>query len=136
MFIQTENTPNPATLKFLPGQTVMGEGAVADFPSVEQAARSPLALRLIKPQQDQPQHRPVLGVLHGPVPIGGVHRRPVELVPAPFPQFLGIFGDFQLQGFGHPGVPVREDDPATFLGVASPRHDGAPQCLGFDSACL
>ena len=43
MFIQTESTPNPNTLKFLPGRDVMGEGAVADFPSVEQAARSPLA---------------------------------------------------------------------------------------------
>lgn len=46
MFIQTEATPNPATLKFLPGRAVMGEGAVADFPSVEQAARSPLARAL------------------------------------------------------------------------------------------
>ena len=46
MFIQTESTPNPATLKFLPGRTVMGEGAVADFSSVESAARSPLAKAL------------------------------------------------------------------------------------------
>ena len=46
MFIQTESTPNPATLKFLPGRTVMGEGAVADFPSADQAARSPLAKAL------------------------------------------------------------------------------------------
>ena len=43
MFIQTESTPNPATLKFLPGRDVMGAGAVADFPSAESAARSPLA---------------------------------------------------------------------------------------------
>jgi Fe-S cluster biogenesis protein NfuA len=46
MFIQTESTPNPATLKFLPGRTVMGEGAVADFPSAETAGRSPLARAL------------------------------------------------------------------------------------------
>ena len=46
MFIQTENTPNPATLKFLPGRNVMGEGAVADFPSAETAGRSPLAKAL------------------------------------------------------------------------------------------
>ena len=38
MFIQTESTPNPATLKFLPGREVMGEGAVADFPDREAAA--------------------------------------------------------------------------------------------------
>jgi Fe-S cluster biogenesis protein NfuA len=46
MFIQTESTPNPATLKFLPGREVMGAGAVADFPSADQAARSPLARAL------------------------------------------------------------------------------------------
>src|SRR5271154_3373588 len=46
MFIQTESTPNPATLKFLPGRDVMGEGAVADFPSPETAGRSLLARTL------------------------------------------------------------------------------------------
>jgi Fe-S cluster biogenesis protein NfuA len=42
MFIQTESTPNPATLKFLPGQDVLGTGT-ADFPEATSAARSPLA---------------------------------------------------------------------------------------------
>jgi Fe-S cluster biogenesis protein NfuA len=42
MFIQTESTPNPATLKFLPGQDVLGRGT-ADFPTLESAAPSPLA---------------------------------------------------------------------------------------------
>ncbi|HEY1631129.1 MAG TPA: NifU family protein [Rhizomicrobium sp.] len=46
MFIQTEDTPNPATLKFLPGRSVMGEGAVADFPDADAAKRSPLASAL------------------------------------------------------------------------------------------
>ena len=45
MFIQTESTPNPATLKFLPGQTVLELGT-ADFPSAEAAAKSPLARRI------------------------------------------------------------------------------------------
>lgn len=45
MFIQTESTPNPATMKFLPGREVMGEGT-ADFTSPEAAAASPLARRL------------------------------------------------------------------------------------------
>ncbi len=45
MFIQTEATPNPATLKFLPGLTVLGSGT-ADFPSAEAAAISPLASRI------------------------------------------------------------------------------------------
>lgn len=51
MFIQTESTPNPATLKFLPGREVMGEGRVADFDSREAATRSPLARALF----DMPQ---------------------------------------------------------------------------------
>ena len=46
MFIQTESTPNPATLKFIPGRAVMGEGAVADFPDAGAASRSPLAVAL------------------------------------------------------------------------------------------
>jgi Fe-S cluster biogenesis protein NfuA len=48
MFIQTEATPNPATLKFLPGQEVMGNGDVADFPDRQTAARSPLAAALFE----------------------------------------------------------------------------------------
>ena len=45
MFIQTESTPNPATLKFLPGQSVLEVGT-ADFPSADTAAASPLARRI------------------------------------------------------------------------------------------
>ncbi len=45
MFIQTESTPNPATLKFLPGLTVL-EAGTADFPTAEAAQKSPLARRI------------------------------------------------------------------------------------------
>ena len=45
MFIQTESTPNPATLKFLPGHTVLQTGT-ADFPSIESSEKSPLAKRI------------------------------------------------------------------------------------------
>ncbi len=45
MFIETEGTPNPATLKFLPGRDVMGTGT-ADFAGPDLAARSPLATAL------------------------------------------------------------------------------------------
>ena len=45
MFIQTEETPNPASLKFLPGRTVMPTGT-ANFSDPRSAARSPLAERL------------------------------------------------------------------------------------------
>ena len=45
MFIETEGTPNPATLKFLPGRDVMGDGT-ADFAGPDTAGRSPLATAL------------------------------------------------------------------------------------------
>ena len=47
MFIQTEETPNPAAVKFLPGRPVL-EAGVADFTSREAAARSPLARLLFE----------------------------------------------------------------------------------------
>jgi Fe-S cluster biogenesis protein NfuA len=47
MFIETEGTPNPATLKFLPGRDVMGEGT-ADFATAATAERSPLAYALFQ----------------------------------------------------------------------------------------
>jgi len=45
MFIQTEATPNPSTLKFIPEQTVMAQGT-ANFNDKDAAVRSPLAQRL------------------------------------------------------------------------------------------
>jgi len=45
MFIQTEATPNPATLKFIPGRMVLDSGTM-EFADREAAARSPLAERL------------------------------------------------------------------------------------------
>jgi Fe-S cluster biogenesis protein NfuA len=45
MFIETETTPNPAALKFLPGQRVMPAGT-RDFASPEEAEASPLAQAL------------------------------------------------------------------------------------------
>jgi len=49
MFIQTETTPNPATLKFLPGRDVLGSGFAGgsvDFTDADSAKASPLATRL------------------------------------------------------------------------------------------
>lgn len=45
MFIQTEATPNPATLKFLPGKPVLGSGT-RDYRDGDAAAESPLATTL------------------------------------------------------------------------------------------
>lgn len=47
MFIQTEATPNPATLKFIPGRVVMPEGTL-DAREAAEAERSPLAQRLFE----------------------------------------------------------------------------------------
>ena len=47
MFIQTQDTPNPATLKFIPGVPVMEQGT-ADFASSEDSKKSPLARRLFQ----------------------------------------------------------------------------------------
>ena len=47
MFIQTEPTPNPATLKFIPGKPVLSSG-VREFKSPEEAGISPLAARLFE----------------------------------------------------------------------------------------
>jgi len=49
MFIQTEATPNPATLKFIPGRTVLDTGTM-EFANREAASRSPLAERLFDVQ--------------------------------------------------------------------------------------
>jgi Fe-S cluster biogenesis protein NfuA len=45
LFIQTEQTPNPSTLKFLPGRVVMEKGTI-DFAGADTAQSSPLAKRL------------------------------------------------------------------------------------------
>ena len=47
MFIQTEATPNPATLKFLPGRPVLETGTL-DMPTKDAAAQSPLAAKLFE----------------------------------------------------------------------------------------
>ncbi|OSQ50139.1 NifU family protein [Thalassospira alkalitolerans] len=48
MFIQTEPTPNPATLKFLPGEDVMGRQGTANFTSTDADVKSPLARKLFE----------------------------------------------------------------------------------------
>ena len=43
MFIQTQDTPNPNSLKFIPGVPVLDQGGTIDFPSARTAHNSPLA---------------------------------------------------------------------------------------------
>lgn len=48
MFIQTQDTPNPDSLKFLPGVPVLEKGQTMDFPTVKEALCSPLAKLLFR----------------------------------------------------------------------------------------
>ena len=94
MFIQTENTPNPVTLKFLPGQTVMETGT-ADFKFKSEAHNSPLAMALFEIEG-------VVGVFLGAdfVSITKTNETEWDLLK---PLILGaIMGHFQS------GLPVLE----------------------------
>lgn len=48
MFIQTQDTPNPNSLKFIPGVDILGQGQTKDFPSVKDAYCSPLVKMLFR----------------------------------------------------------------------------------------
>ncbi|XP_076181605.1 NFU1 iron-sulfur cluster scaffold homolog, mitochondrial [Ptiloglossa arizonensis] len=48
MFIQTQDTPNPNSVKFLPGIKVLEEGQTKDFPNITEAYCSPLAKMLFR----------------------------------------------------------------------------------------
>ena len=82
MFIQTEATPNPATLKFLPGRPVLDNGTL-DMPTREAAAQSPLAEKLF----DLPN-------------VGGVFYGTKRANPSPrWFGFHEVFHAFTLGGF-------------------------------------
>jgi len=59
MFIQTQDTPNPASLKFLPGRPVLDGGGTIDFPNLTSAKNSPLAKLIFRIEG-------VRGVFFGP----------------------------------------------------------------------
>jgi len=59
MFIQTQDTPNPQSLKFLPGRSVLEEGGTYDIPNISAAKGSPLAKLLFRIEG-------VKGVFFGP----------------------------------------------------------------------
>ena len=91
MFIQTEDTPNPQSMKFLPGRAVLGEGQLGvDFPTFETAkAGSPLAALLFETDG-------VMGVYLG----GGFCHRD--------------------QGRGCGVDPHQAGDPRRYCGISSP----------------
>ncbi len=106
MFIQTERTPNPATLKFLPGVPVMASGT-ANFPSPPDARHSPLAAGLFGVEG-------VTGVFLGAdfITVTKVDDKDWDIMK---PQILGVIMEhFQS------GNAVIEDD-----GAAAPAENGA-----------
>ena len=97
MFIQTENTPNPATLKFLPGRTVMDSGT-ANFADASEADNSLLAQSLFATEG-------VLGVFLGSDFIT-VSKAPNKDWDVMKPLILGaIMEHFQS---GHPVIETNE----------------------------
>ena len=91
MFIQTEDTPNPQSMKFLPGQPVLGEGALGvDFPTMDSAAASPLAQLLFETDG-------VMGVYLGADFITVTKTEAVEWMHIK-PAILGAVADFLTAG--------------------------------------
>ncbi|MCP8882976.1 NifU family protein [Devosia sp. XJ19-1] len=103
MFIQTEATPNPATLKFLPGREVL-VGEPRDFRSPDAAAASPLAMGLFAISG-------VSGVFLGSdfISVTKDDTNWAHIKPA----ILGVIMDHFLSGkpvIAEGGTPVAEDD--------------------------
>ncbi|MCK5746860.1 MAG: NifU family protein [Oricola sp.] len=111
MFIQTEDTPNPQSMKFLPGQPVLGEGALGvDFPTVESAAASPLAQLLFETDG-------VMGVYLGADFITVTKTEAVEWMHIK-PAILGAIADFLTAG-----LPVLLEGAASSSAPATPLED-------------
>lgn len=110
MFIQTEDTPNPQSMKFLPGQPVLGEGALGmDFPTVESAESSPLAQLLFETDG-------VMGVYLGADFITVTKAEAVEWMHIK-PALLGAIADFMVSGLPvlKEGAEAHSGKPATPL---------------------
>jgi len=102
MFIQTEATANPSTMKFLPGRTVLEQGTV-EYGSAEEARRSPLASRLFGVEN-------VTRVAFGPDYVSVSKAEPVDwqfLKPA----ILGVIMEHFVAGrpvVGDPDAPLED----------------------------
>lgn len=91
MFIQTEDTPNPQSMKFLPGQAVLGAGEMGmDFPTMASADASPLAKTLFEIDG-------VMGVYLGADFVTVTKTEAVEWLHIK-PALLGALADFLTAG--------------------------------------
>jgi len=110
MFIQTELTPNPEVLKFLPGRDVLGEGT-RDFRSPEEAAVSPLAAELF-------EITGVNRVFYGPDFITVGKHEAVEWPHLKAPILAGIMDHFTS------GRPLFTDEAETAGGHDEGEYEG------------
>jgi Fe-S cluster biogenesis protein NfuA len=112
MYIQTEDTPNPQSLKFLPGRPVLGEGELGiDFPTIETAeAGSPLAAMLFETDG-------VMGVYLGADFITVTKAEAVEWMHVK-PALLGAIADFFAAG-----LPILKEGAAQTSAPATSLDD-------------
>ena len=113
MLIQTETTPNPATLKFLPGETVMDSGT-RDFATPEEAEASPLAEAIYSTGE-------VEGVFFGRDFVSVTAAPGVEWAQLK-PQMLGILLDHFASG-----APLFRPGSAAGIDVAADQIDDRPE---------
>lgn len=109
MLIETETTPNPASLKFLPGRAVMGGGGTREFATLEAAEASPLAQAIFDTGE-------VTGVFFG-ADFVTVTAAPGAAWSDLKPQVLGVLLDHFVSG-----APLFA--PASAAGIAVPADDG------------
>ena len=110
MFIQTEATPNPATLKFLPGRTVLANGTL-EMRDRTEAAKSPLAEKLFEVTN-------VSGVFLGSdfITVTKAEGEWPQLKPA----ILGVIMEHFMSG-----APVVADDASAEAGESGEFFDAA-----------
>jgi Fe-S cluster biogenesis protein NfuA len=114
MLIRTEQTPNPATRKFLPGQTVM-EGGTRDFPDAEAAVASPLASALFASGQVEGVFfgRDFISVTAAPgLSWGDLEPIVLETLLDHFVSGAPLFAQGTAAGIQIDDAPTVEEDPA------------------------
>ena len=114
MLIETETTPNPASLKFLPGRAVMGGGGTREFTSPEAAEASPLAQALFDTGE-------VTGVFFG-ADFVTVTAAPGVAWADLKPSVLGVLLDHFVSE-----APLFA--PASAAGIAVPGEDASEELL-------
>ena len=114
MLIRTEQTPNPATRKFLPDQPVM-EGGTRDFPDAESAAASPLAAALFDSGMVEGVFygRDFISVTSAPgVSWGDLEPLILETLLDHFVSGAPLFAQGSAAGIHIENAPAIEEDPA------------------------